>query len=259
MTADRFSEHQPFNSWDSYRYGQFHHQNEEERPRFSTVEGAIVSDHTAPCQNWDGDHYGQFHHQNEEERPRFSTVPEGATALDHTAPCQEHNLHYGAHPGEDWTCHDEPDGGKPRKQPSWWTHPDEHGAKKLPTAKHNEYDVLSYSKPTNGRGISDAKVFSKDTYDNANGLISNAIKDEQWESRARGTINELGDVRLDNQGDITLPGGEIFTNYQIQCGKHTLACVLVQKGIQFGSRHMRRAFHESLEGQKIVHLYRQTC
>lgn len=218
--SDHFSEHQPFNSWD-------------------------------------GDRYGQFHHQNEEERPKFSTVLEEATALDHTAPYQN-NLHYGTQPGEDWTCHDEPDGGKPRKEPPWLTHPDEHGAKKLPTAKHNEYDVLTYSEPTNGRGISDTKDFSKETCHKAHRLVSATITSEQWEGATQGTINKLEDVRFDNQGDITLPGGRRFTNYQIQCGKDTMACVVMEKGKDFGAKHVRRAFHESLEERSIVHLHRQT-
>ena len=214
--------------------------------------------------------------QNEEERSMFSMELEGVTMSSsdqnsYTMSQQENSPNYQYYLSEnrpsdyiqpfsqplvDSTCRVEPDGNKPRKQPSWLNQPAEHGAKQLTTAKHNEFDVLTYSKPTNGKGISDTKDFHKETYRNACRLIPKTITNEQWESGIRGTISTLGNVRLDNQGDITMPGGEKFTNFQLQSGRDTMACVLLQKEQNFGFKHIRRAFHESLEKQEIVHLHR---
>lgn len=215
-----------------------------------------------------------FNRQNEEERSKLSVVLEGTTVspLDHTTSYQENSPHYQheghlldlyiqpfSQPLEVLACRVQPDGGnRSQKERSWLTHPEEHGANKLPTAKHNEYDVLTYSEPTNGKGISDRKDFSKETYRNASRLIPDTITSEQWESAAQGTIKKRGDVRFDNQGDITLPGGRRFTNFQLQCGEYTMACVVMEKGKDFSVKHMRGAFHESLEKKIIVHLHCQT-
>lgn len=117
-------------------------------------------------------------------------------------------------------------------------------------------DEISFTRPTQGRGITNvASLPGNRLWCDCVTLIGRIGFDET-ERHTQRTLGTQHSVRLDYQGSFTR-GNTSYANLQLQIGGNTVANAVIETGVNFGQREIRRALTESLQHQCVATLIRR--